>query len=79
MRTFVLNDRGRYKFWDVELTGYDVTFSQGQVGRPAGGTETRRPCVGSGPNPRPAKEQARRGADAPAEIEILVEPRGLES
>jgi uncharacterized protein (TIGR02996 family) len=40
MRTFVLNDRGRYKFWDIELTGASVTFSQGQVGRPAGRTET---------------------------------------
>jgi uncharacterized protein (TIGR02996 family) len=40
MRTFVLNDRGRYKFWDVELSGVEVTFSQGQVGRPAGRTET---------------------------------------
>src|SRR4051794_19030094 len=41
MRTFVLNDRGRFKFWDVELTGSGLTFSQGQVGRSAGRTETR--------------------------------------
>jgi predicted DNA-binding WGR domain protein len=41
MRRFVLNDRGRYKFWNVELQGSTITFSQGQVGRPAGRSETR--------------------------------------
>src|SRR5262249_35606084 len=41
MSTFVQNDRGRYKFWNVELTGCNITFSQGQVGRPAGRADTR--------------------------------------
>jgi uncharacterized protein (TIGR02996 family) len=40
MRTFVLNDRGRYKFWNVQLQGSNVVLSFGQVGRD-GRSETR--------------------------------------
>ena len=41
MRSFVWNDRGRYKYWNVELQGSDVVLSFGQYGGRPGRGETR--------------------------------------